>query len=202
MVYDLPLVEEKVKPHQVTTLHLICALAFIGTGAIIYRYNFVITYWGLALLLAGLLLLGATVVKNKWLISAKVNPTIRIIELSIALLVAIYSITQQWKFPIGMFSVLSAAIMFSIYWERKAAGTLYVHVDDEGLRLPVVRRRFIPWVEVDEVVLRFGTLTINLVDNHLFQWNINDPNFDNEIFEAFCIAKVEENKSKRRNDEW
>jgi len=202
MVFDLPLVDEKIKPHQVTTLHLISALAFTGTGAIIAVYNYVITYWGVALLIAGILLLGATIFKNKWITSSKVNPAIRIIELIIALTVAIYAATQHWKFPIGMFSVLAAALIFSLYWERKAGSTLFVHVDEKGLRLPVVRRRFVPWVDVEEVLLRFDTLTINLADNHLFQWNIAAANIDSEIFEAFCSAKVEENRGKRRNDEW
>jgi hypothetical protein len=122
--------------------------------------------------------------------------------LAIAAIVAIYSATQHWKFPTGMFGVLSAGLLFALYWERKAGGTLYVHIDDTGLRLPVVRQRSLTWVEVDQVVFRFGTLTINTADNHLFQWNIAIPDFDNEIFEAFCSAKIEENRGKRRNDDW
>jgi hypothetical protein len=202
MVYDLPLVEEKVKPHQVTTLHLISALAFIGTGAIIFVYNYVITYGGLALLIAGMLLLGLTIFKNKWITGSKINPAIRIIELILALCIAVYSALQHWKFPTGIFGALSAAIIFALYWERKTGSTLFVHVDENGLRLPVVRRRNIPWVDVEQVVLRFGTLTINLADNHLFQWNIEAGNVNSDVFEAFCNAKVEENRGKRRNDEW
>ena len=202
MFYDLPLVEEKVKPHQVTTLHLVSALAFIGTGAIIFVYNYVITYWGLALLIAGVLLLGLTIFKNKWITSSAVNQKTRIVELTVAAWIAAYSALQHWKFPMGMFSVLTLAILFALYWERKKGSTLYVHVDDKGLRLPVVRRRFIPWVEVEQVLLRFGTLTINLADNHLFQWNIEANDLDRELFEAFCNTKVEEYRGKRRNDEW
>ena len=202
MVYDLPLAEEKVKPHQVTTLHLVCALGFIGTGAIIAIYNFIIPLWGSALLAGGVLLLALTLFKNKWVTSKNTNPLVRIAELTIAITIAIYSAIQHWKLPTGMFAVLSAGLVFALYWERKAGGTLYVHVDDTGLRLPVVRRRFLRWTEVDEVVYRFGTLTINTADNHLFQWNIADPDFDNEIFEAFCLAKIEDNRAKRRNNDW
>ncbi len=201
MVYDLPLVDEKVKPHQVTTLHLICAFAFIGTGVIIAVYNYTIPMWGVALLVAGVLLLGMTIFKNNWVTSKKVNPGLRTAELLIGMVIAVYSGIQHWKFPTGMFSALSVGLAFAIFWERRSAETLYVHVDDTGIRLPVVRRRFIPWVEVENVVMRFGTLTINCVDNHLFQWSING-NDDYEIFEAFCEAKIEESKGKRRNDDW
>ncbi len=202
MVYDLPLVEEKVKPHQVTTLHLVCALGFIGTGAIIAVYNFIIPLWGVALLVAGVLLLGLTIFKNKWVTAKKVNPMIRIVELAIAATVAVYSAIQLWKFPTGMFAALSAGLVFALYWERKAGSTLYVHIDDSGLRLPVVRQRSLSWAEVEGVVYRFGTLTINTADNHLFQWNIAEADFDNEIFEAYCGAKIEENRAKRINDDW
>jgi len=203
MVYDLPLTEEKVKPHHITTLHLICAFAFIGTGAIIAVYNYTLSIiWGLGLLAAGLLILGLTIAKNKWVISKKINMVLRIKELVISVLVATYSIYQHWKFPSLIFGMLSSALVFALYWERNSGGALYVHVDDNGLKLPVMRRRFIPWAEVDQVVLRFGTLTINCVDNHFFQWTLADPDFDNEIFEQFCSVKIEENISKRRNDEW
>jgi hypothetical protein len=203
MVYDLPLTEEKVKPHHTTTLHLICALAFIGTGAIILRYNYIIPMWGLAILIAGILLLAVTVVKNKWVISNKVNLTLRIAELMIALAIGVYSVTQQWKFPMGMFGVLSASILFSMYWERTSSGKLFVHIDKDGLKLPVTsRKRFLAWQEVENVVLRFGTLTIDCADNRLFQWNVSETGFDSDIFEAFCKAMVDENRNKRRNDDW
>ena len=203
MVYDLPLVDEKVKPHQVTTLHLICAFAFIGTGAIITVYNYTIPMWGGVLLALGVLLLGATIFKNSWVTHKKVNLGLRIAELVVGAVIAIYSTTQHWKFPIGMFAALCAGLLFAIYWERKSADTLYVHVDDNGLLMPVMRRKFLPWVEVENVVMRFGTLTINTADNHFFQWNIVvSTDHDAEIFEAFCSAKIEEYRGKRRNDDW
>ena len=201
MVYDLPLVDEKVKPHQVTTLHLICAFAFIGTGIIIAVYNYTIPAWGWALLAAGILLLGATIFKNRWITGKKVNLQVRLAELVIAIAIAAYATLQWWKFPMGMYAALSVGLIFAIYWERRSASLLYIHIDETGLRLPVVRRRFLPWSEVEDVVLKFGTLTINCADNHLFQWNIANTEND-EIFEAFCHAKIEENKSKRVTDDW
>ena len=82
MEYELPVADKKVKPHQVTALHLICALAFIGTGAIIFVYNYTITYWGLALLIGGIMLTIATIARNKWLITRNINTIFRIVELT------------------------------------------------------------------------------------------------------------------------
>lgn len=203
MVYDLPVAEEKVQPHQITTLHLVCAIAFMVAGAIIFKYNFEITIWGLALLVAGLLLIIATIAKNSWLTSKRINPVIRIAELVLSAWIAVYSLIQQWKFPTGIFGVLSAAVLFALYWERAAGAGLFIQVHDEGVKLPVTsRRRFIPWTEIEQVVFRFGTLTIDCVDNKLFQWNITNVPADTAEFEAFCLNKVNEHRDKRRKNDW
>lgn len=203
MTYDLPLEEVKVKPHQVTTLHLLCALAFIGTGAIIAVYNYTIPIWGGALMIAGFLLTGFTIFKNKWVISNKITFPLRILELIISLSVAFLSFTQHWKFPATIFSMLCIAILFALYWERATGGALFIHIDDEGVRLPVTsRKRFLNWPEIEQVVLRYGTLTIDCADNRLFQYNITDTNIDSVQLEAYCSAKVESNRSKRVTDDW
>lgn len=203
MVYDLPVIGEKIKPHQVTALHLLSALAFTGTGAIIVIYNYSIPGWGLAILIAGLALLGITIFKNKWLTKTKANFFVRIAEFVLALSIAILALVEQWKFPLGIFSVLSAAVLFAIFWERAAGQKLFIHIDDSGIMLPVTaRKRFIPWVVVEEVVLRYGTLSVECLQNRLHQWDIAESDIDDEIFMAYCTAQVEANKGKRRNDEW
>ncbi len=201
MQYDLPLVEEKVKPHQVTTLHLVSALAFLVAGLIIAVYNYTIPAWGGALLVAGVLLTGFTIFKNKW-VTGNGNVPLRIAELLVAATVAIYSYLLHWKFPMGIFSVLSAAIIFALYWERKGSSALYIHISDKGVNLPVTsRKRFIQWQEIDQVVLRYDTLTIDCYNNQLFQFDMLDHNIDAQQFEAYCAAQVAANISKRP-EEW
>jgi hypothetical protein len=203
MVYNLPVMEEKVKPHQVTTLHMVCALAFIVTGAIIVVYNYTIPLWGAAILSAGILLTVLVMAKNKWVISKPVNPLFRIAELLISISISAYSFVMHWKFPTGIFGVLSAAIIFAIFWEKDTGKPLSVRIDMEGIMLPSnIRKRFKPWTEVEGVILRFGTLTLSFTDNSIFQWDITNPDFDNEIFEAYCRTQIEVNRSKRRRDDW
>jgi hypothetical protein len=203
MVYNLPLEEEKVKPHQVTALHLVCAFAFIGTGAIITVYNYTIPTYGAALLIAGIALLACTIFKNKWLISRQVNLIARILECGISIWLAIYSALQHWKFPEGIFAAITVAIAFAMYWERAAGGQLFVSVDDEGVRFPITsRKRFLPWTEVEEITFRYGTLSVNSIDNHLFQFSLSLPDGDDHTFETWCLARVEQHKPNRRNDDW
>jgi hypothetical protein len=185
MVYDLPVDDIKVKPHQVTTLHMICALAFIVAGMIIVVYNYTIPIWGAAILTAGILLTVIVIAKNKWVISPKINPAFRIIELGIAIAIAYYS------------------LLFAILLEASSAKPLSVHLDKDGIKLPSTsRKRFRRWTEIEEVILRFGILTINCTNSTLLQWTITGEEPDPEIFEAWCAAQVEENLSKRINDDW
>ena len=203
MAYEIQLVEEKVKQQQVTALHLICALAFIGAGVIIFVYNYVIPYWGLGLLLAGALLLAASMARNKWVTTPRHNVVIRMAELAIAAAVAIYSAAQQWSLPIGIFAVLGAVVAFALYWEGKMTKPKMVAVGDEGISLPVAsRRRFIPWTEIEQVLLRFGTLSIDCVDNTLFQWNVQEGAAGEADFEAFCKQQIESHRAGRKNNDW
>ncbi len=203
MEYTLQLIDEKVKRHQVTALHLTSALAFIGAGAIIYVYNFQIKPWGLAILFAGLALLGVTIVKNKWVTAPASNLVFRIAELILSLALCGYSAMQHWNLPIGIFGVLAAGIAFAMFWERSSDGKQFIYVSEEGIRLPVdSRKRFLEWVEVNDVIVKFGTLSIDCADNRLFQWNVHPVTFNQPDFDAFCVKEIEEGMSKRKTDDW
>ena len=198
MVFELPIIEEKIKMHQVTALHLTASLAFIGTGAIVVVYNYTIPYWGAALLVLGISILIATIFKNKWLVTPKVSRMFRVAELILALCVEGYSFYQQWKFPMVIFGGLNAALLFSLFWEHTAGETLFVLIDAEGIKLPVTsRKRYIGWNEVEQVLLRYGTISINCIDNRMFQWHIGDVEVDGNALESFSNLKIEEYKGKR-----
>jgi hypothetical protein len=203
MEFDLPVTGEKVKPQQITALHLFSGLAFVGAGAIIAVYNYEIPRWGGALLVAGLALLALTMFRNRWVVRKPVNRALRIVELAISLAIAALSFVEQWKFPSGIFSVLSAAILFSLYWERDAGQQLYVHIDETGVRLPVTsRRRFIGWAEIEQVLLRYGVLSVDCIDNKLYQTDVAGSTVDEAQFDEWCKAQVQAHIDKRRNDNW
>ncbi|HXS37063.1 MAG TPA: hypothetical protein VN721_10210 [Flavipsychrobacter sp.] len=203
MTFELPLTEEKVKSHQITALHLVSALAFLGTGAIFYWLYTPVKKWGAALLIIGVLLLLVTIIKNKWLIKPYTNRIFRILELMIFLcLVSFLYLHHIWVATI-MFGILSAAILFAIYWEGISGNSLKISVSADGIKLPITsRKRFIEWHEVEKILLKYGTFTVDCHNKRLFQWNIQGVNFDEEIFESFCNNQIEGNKSKRRNDDW
>lgn len=202
MEYKIQLVEEKVKQQQVTSLHLISALAFLGAGAIIFLYNNTIPYWGLGLIVAAIAILALVMGRNRWVTKPANNTVFRIVELTIALALAGYSAMQDWKLPLGIFGVISAALAFSLYWERKSNSAQYVYVDDNGITLPGVRSKDMRWTGVEKVMLRFGTLSISTADNHMFQWNVHPVTFDATAFEQYCTSKIDANRESRRKDDW
>lgn len=203
MEYTLYLVGEKVKRQQVTALHLISALAFLGAGAIIFTYNNSITYWGLALVLMALLMLVVTIGMNKWVTKPLNNKIFRVVELAMAAGLFAYSVMQLWKVPMGIFGVLSLALLFSLFWERPSNAAQSVVADEKGMVLSTgIRNRVFEWTGIDEVLFRFGVLSIGTTDNHRFQWNVQKVPFDADEFERFCNEMIEKNKPLRGKNNW
>lgn len=202
MIFELTLTEEKVKPHQITALHLLSALAFLGTGAIFYWLFQPVLWWVVALLVGSIVLLFITVFKNRWLVRPNINKVFRVLEvLTIAWLIYFTADKKAWP-PTVMYSVLMAAVLFALYWENAGGNNLSVHIDAQGIKMPLnSRKRSLEWKEVEKILLRYGTLTIDCENNQMYQWNVKAASFDNDAFETFCINKIEEGR-QQRTDDW
>jgi hypothetical protein len=141
--------------------------------------------------------------KNKWLLRPGNNKTIRIIELVFCAAIAGYSLYTNAMVLAGMFGILSLAILYSFYAENTGGQQTAVVIDENGINLPMnVRRRHINWAETEKVLLRHGTLTINCLDNRLYQWITTQNNIDTTAFEAFCIAHIEAAQKDRKKYDW
>ncbi|RYD58712.1 MAG: hypothetical protein EOP56_03750 [Sphingobacteriales bacterium] len=203
MAFELLLTGEKVKPHQIIALHLMSALVFTGAGAVLYKMYPPTALWGMALMIFGALLLITSVFRSKWLKEDKVNMAVRIVELLISVAIVLFTFSKMWVAPMIIFSVLGATLLFALFWEKGQENKLAVKVDDEGIVLPpTARKRFIPWYEAEQVLLRYGTLTIEGVGNKHYQWTVAHIDFDNVDFEAFCQRQIEAGKNKRPKNDW
>lgn len=200
MTFELVLAEGKIKPQQITALHLMSAFAIIGTGAVFYFFSMYLKWWGAGLLVAGIILLLLTITRNKWMMKPEVNRTFRIIELMAALCIASYCALNAMWVPTAMFAILSIVILMAFAWER-GSGEQFIFVSEEGIKLPFSsRKRFIDWRDVDSVLYRYGTLTVECDENKLYQWNIKKARFEREQFESFCAGQAEKHKGKRVAD--
>ena len=220
MHFDLPLAEEKVKQRQVITLHLIVSFALMTTGLFLLLLksffstlpaekvaslmSFTISKgWGIVILLAGMGLMAVILAKSRWLTDKKVNRTVRAVELMVILSLSAFAVMNELYTPALLYGLIAAAILFAIYWESVSDNTLYIHINDKGIKLPLTsRKKFVEWWEIEQVLLRFGILTIDCHDNRLFQWNIGSVNFDKEELQRFCSEHIAANKEKRKKYAW
>ena len=203
MVFDFPLTEVRVRPHQVTALHLMVALAMCGTGAVLMQFYPPAGNWSFILVIAGAILLMVSMFRNKWIRDAKVNRLLRIAELMILLCLASYLAIEGMLTPAAIMGVLSATVLLALIWEQQKPGTLFVRIDDTGVKMPLAsRRRQISWWEIDQALFRHGVLTFNCHDNRLYQWTIGPLEIDKQAFEDFCNKKIEEEKPKRAQNVW
>jgi len=200
MTFELLLAEGKVKPQQITALHLLSAFAIIGSGSIFYFFSDQLKWWGAGLLVLGLLLAFTAMFRNKWLLNPERNRTFRILELMAALCLASFMAINRMWVPVAMFGILAVVILLAFYWE-KGSGEQHVYISEEGIKLPFSsRKRFIDWREVDSVLYRYGTLTVECEGNKLYQWSIKKTRFERDEFERFCAKQAEANRSKRVKD--
>lgn len=212
MNFELALVGEKVKPHQVTAMHLLVAFSMLGVGAMCLLTNVYTTMWkglpahmpklaGGCFIAAGIILLFISIMRNKWLRTPVVNTVFRSLELIFALVLASVFMIKQWWVPAGIFGLMSAALVFSLFWERAGDTAIMVSLNSTGIRLPVTsRKRFLHWYEVEQVLLRHGVLTIDCYDNHLYQWHVQPVPFDARELEGFSAAQILGSKDKRETD--
>lgn len=220
MVFELPLSEERVKRQQMITLHLIVTFTLIATGAFLLLIQYMLNSlsgdqrkalshlsipggWGLLVLASGFLLLFLIIFKNRWLTEKKTTWILRIVELAVLLSFASFAAIKNLMLPAVIYGIVAGAILFAIYLESVSDNTLYIYVDGKGIKLPLTsRKKFLEWWEVQNVVFRFGVLTIDCYDNRLFQWNIKQMSFDKEGFQRFCNEQIAENKEKRKKYAW
>ena len=119
MVFDFPLTEVRVRPHQVTALHLMVALAMCGTGAVLMQFYPPAGNWSFILVIAGAILLMVSMFRNKWIRDAKVNRLLRIAELMILLCLASYLAIEGMLTPAAIMGVLSATVLLALIWEQQ-----------------------------------------------------------------------------------
>ncbi|MBS1773246.1 MAG: hypothetical protein JST82_10310 [Bacteroidetes bacterium] len=221
MTFIIPLTETRVKPHQVKALHMFVAFILIVAGAVLLMSAYVTTKMpleeamkyprmyqygqatGLGIIGFGAAILILLIAKNKWLKNPINNLMVRIAELLFLIVLSVGAIIVHRYVPAAVFGVLCATIVFAIFTEMKQNEPLQITIDNDGIRLPFsVRRRLIDWADVDYVIFRFGTLTVNMHNDSMMQWNIGDTTFEKEVLDVFCIQQINKAKERRDKNDW
>lgn len=205
----------KKKPYN-TSLHLITGFGMMGVGA--FSFLMGTTDWvqkmfhapvisnnilsGISLLY-GLAVLYFVFFKGSFLKNKKNNQSLRSAHCIVGSLLAIVFLLSQWWLAAAICALLAISALAAIYVDKKLEETLWVQLDEEKILLPATsRRKQLLWTEVERVILRHGNITIDCVDNFLFQWTLLQPQEDAAMIEAFCAARIHANKDKRQLDNW
>lgn len=202
MTYTIPLAEARVRPHQKTGLHLFIALALCGIAAIAYigyrnpharqllpassAVSFSYIYLSI-----GLFILLVTVLCNKWLLDRKVNITFRVCETLLLLVPLIYCLSSSyWQLSVFL-GLLFLTALYAVYSEARSA-SLIVIISDNGIRLPgaFTARSVLPWSRINQLIVRYGTLTINTLDNKLIQFALPAPLPNENEITTYASQKI------------
>lgn len=216
MSFQIEIKGQLYKARQSSSLHLISGFALVGMGActfLLANADWVKTIFhapivpgfmlGSISLVVGLIDLFLTFFRNKWLQIPSNNKNIRLLNVLVHLGLALVFLLSQWWLAAGITSIVGLANMFAYFYEQKAQQALFVHIDKEQILLPATaRKKQLAWTEVERVLLRHGTLTIDCTNNYLYQWAIKHNNIDQDAVEAFSRALIESNRSKRENEDW
>lgn len=204
MQFEIPIEEARGKRSYIISLHLVVCFLLIVTGIfefILYLFfsksagdkfhYFHLLKWGGPLTtLLGLILLGFLIFKNQWLNNMAVNRTVRIAELVLFAVFALAALKLDVVYPAAMFGIIAACLLLAIFWETKN-GERKVMINEDGILTPkATGYQQLHWYEVQNVILKFGIITIDCADNRLLQWNTKPFPIDEELFKDFCAAKI------------
>lgn len=214
MSFKIELADTRYKPQQVTTLYLITAFSLLGTGALTFLLGnadwvqktfhapvLPATITGTTALAYGLLLLFLGFKKSNWLQQPGNNRIFRLLNTGLSGCLAIIFLVSQWWLAAAITGLVALANLFAFFYEQKASAALFVVFEEDAVYLPAsARRKQLEWTEVERVLLRHGTITIDCVNNFLYQWNTRHKESVTEALEVFCREQIEKNRHKRVAD--
>lgn len=216
MNFKIELADNRYKPHQVTSLHLITGFGILGIGAftlLLGNADWIKTVFhkpiisgsllGCFCMAYGLAVLFVCFFRNQWLQVQSNNKNVRKIHIAVVAVALLVFALSQWWLAAGICAVIAIANLFALYYEQKIRAALFVMLNEENILLPATaRRKQLDWWEVERVLLRHGTLTIDCSNNVLYQWNIKNNTTDVATFESFCTQQIENSNEKRAQNNW
>jgi len=215
MTFIIPLAEPRVKPQQSTALHLMAAIVlcavgfasgvlfwFTGVSPTITEAYIPFAVFGSICFVAGLAIGALAIAVRRRQQARGGGRGLRVAELVLLVAGSVVFLLQGWNFPSLLFAILAAAVVLALFAEG-GSNSSSVRFDEGGLYRPFsLRRRHIQWHDVQRVLLRHGTLTIDLKSNALLQYSVAENDLDAGIFEAWASAQAEKGRAAQPKNEW
>lgn len=217
MEYILYLKDNKVKQQHIITAHLIAVFVLLVVGVFFELASFVVKKINLSVainnsslmqigtstIIISLVILAATIFKTKWMMKPKIGLFFRVFEISIIGILSMYFFQLNLPTPAILLLLEIGMIVFALFWENQSDQMLKVVLSETGILLPMTsRKKKLQWSEVDQVLVRFNTVTINCADNRLFQWVLYNQDIDIEGLHQFSKQQIVANMHLRKQDNW
>jgi len=217
MEYILYLKDKKVKQQHIITAHLIAVFVLLVVGVFFELASFVVKKINLSVainnsslmqigtstIIISLVILAATIFKTKWMMKPKIGLFFRVFEISIIGILSIHFFQLNLPTPAILLLLVIGMIVFALFWENQSDQMLKVVLSETGILLPMTsRKKKLQWSEVDQVLVRFNTVTINCADNRLFQWVLSNQDIDIEGLLQFSKQQIVANMHLRKQDNW
>jgi hypothetical protein len=202
MQYHLPLANSGTKPHQIKFRHRFVALAQILAGCFIFAFQKDIQILGILMAADGLGIFLLSVFASKQFVRPHYNLWLSIYELAIAMIAAIYFLTQKNFSPTAIFTAMSIYIAYALMNDH-LLNTRSIYIGEKGIKNPYsARNRFIGWEEIEDFAFKFNTVTVNCLDNRMYQWDVLPFHGDTETVEQFCEKQILTHHEKRIQNNW
>lgn len=195
-----------------TALHLMVAVMLFGiaiASAFLFWFtsvspNFQSPYFpfalfGLVCLIVSVALVALTVRQRKSATQSNKLSGWLYVELAVLLLGAVLFLFQKAYMPALLFTVMALAVAFASFSAAKRNNTGKIIFSDKQIQVPG-RLRPYPWREVNKILFRHGTLTIELSGNRIWQ-NLATTEADPEIFDAWVDSQLTKYADERAK-EW
>ncbi len=217
MEYILYLKDKKVKQQHIITAHLIAVFVLLVVGVFFELASFVVKKINLSVainnsslmqigtstIIISLVILAATIFKTKWMMKPKIGLFFRVFEISIIGILSMHFFQLNLPTPAILLLLVIGMIVFALFWENQSDQMLKVVLSETGILLPMTsRKKKLQWSEVDQVLVRFNTVTINCADNRLFQWVLYNQDIDIEGLHQFSKQQIVANMHLRKQDNW
>ena len=215
MQFVLPLQDDGVSQRHSTTLHIMLAflLFAMGISALgLFWFTWIsknfekvggayypFLFFGVLALLGATAILLLSIYQKAWLRKENNNLLFRVIELGLLAVGSVLFFLNKWNMPAALFALMAAVVVFAIWREKNTNKAGNIIIDDTGIK---VRNRIIMWKDINTVLLRFSTLSIEMAGNKLMQENIGHGAPPANELEAYCMQKVEANKIVAVANDW
>ncbi len=206
--FKIPVESKSVQARHIISMHLMAGFMYMLLGAITWvipdafkeNQNNFLNNIGLIYVGLGLLFLIITIVLSKKINTNKsFNTALRILEIALFLPILIYSLYKSWYLPAIYGGLGIASTLFAWYLESNKEQPNYVFLSENGVQLSrFMRNSFVPWHEVNRLIIRHGNITIDCRNNKLFQYTIHNYKdvINKEDIELFALKMIEKHKDK------